>query len=293
MTTRVETPDAWRVASDVIALTKPRITLMLVATIAAGALVAPGPLDALAVAIALFATSLVMGSANALNMYLERDVDAEMERTCMRPLPTGRLAPSVALWFGLTLGAWGILFLAFGVGPLTASLAALALFSYVLAYTPLKRTTPLALWVGAVPGALPPLIGWTATTGSLSLAALSVFGILFFWQIPHFCAIALFRQADYERAGLKVLPAVRGVRATKRVIVVSSVVMVLATLAPVPLGVAGVGYAAVATLVGAAFVALALRGLREDAGNAWAKKLFFASMPYLVVVYGALVIAAF
>lgn len=291
MIARVDGVDPLRVASDVIALTKPRVTVMLVATIAAGALIAPGPTDVVAVAVALVATGLVMGSANALNMYLERDVDAEMERTCMRPLPTGRLAPSVALWFGLILGAWGILLLAFGVGALTASLAALALLSYVLAYTPLKRTTPLALWVGAVPGALPPLIGWSASTGSLSAAAFSVFGILFFWQIPHFCAIALFRQADYERAGLKVLPAVRGAPATKRVIAVSSLVMVAATLAPVPLGVGGPAYAAFALLLGVGFVALAFQGLSPRAGNEWARRLFFASMPYLVLVYGALVVA--
>ena len=280
------------VAADLVALTKPRVTVMLVATIAAGALAAPGSVLPVPLALVLVATSFVMGSANALNMYLERDVDAEMERTCMRPLPTGRLAPRVALWFGLSLGVVGLAILTAGVNPTTGLLGGVALVSYVLAYTPLKRVTPLALFVGAVPGAMPPLLGWTAMTGAVDLQALVVFSILFFWQIPHFCAIAISRESEYRRAGIRVFSVANGLRFTKWVIVVFSAVMVAVSALPAFVGLTGLAYLVVAMLVGGLFLGWALRGMRDDAGVAWARSLFFASMPYLVLVYTALVVAA-
>ncbi len=217
------------VAADLVTLTKPRITLMVVVTMlggiwlaqhhaayGAGAVATAGAGSALRLAAAVGGTALVVGSANALNMYLERFSDRLMARTRNRPLPTGRLPADLALWFGLALGAVSVPALTFGVNAVTGLLAALALVSYVVVYTPLKRRTTLSLLIGAVPGAIPPLLGWTAVTGKIQGPGLILFGIMFLWQVPHFLAIATFRRDDYARAGLKVLPVERrGDRVTR------------------------------------------------------------------------------
>lgn len=273
-------------------LTKPAVTRLVVVTMACGALVAPGPVPMLRLGIALFGTALVVAAANALNMYLERDSDAFMERTRGRPIPSGRLAPEAALWFGVVVALLGIGVVTFAVNALSGFCAAAALVSYVLVYTPLKRVTPLALYVGAVPGALPPVIGWTSVTNTLSMEALVLFGILFIWQVPHFLAISIFRQEDYERAGLAVFPAAAGLPSTKRHIVITSLILVLVSLAPITVGLGGAVYTAIAVLAGVAFVAFGVYGLQTHAGRRWARSLFFASMPYLVVVFAALVLSS-
>ncbi|HSQ66861.1 MAG TPA: heme o synthase, partial [Polyangiaceae bacterium] len=196
-------------ARDVVALSKPRITLMVMLTALGGAWLAPVRVEGGAMVWLVLGTALVVGGANALNMLLERDTDGLMERTRNRPLPAGRLSPRTVLWFGLIASGSSIPILGFGVNATTATLALLANLLYVLAYTPLKRRSHLALLVGAVPGALPPLMGWTAATASVDAGGLVLFAILYFWQLPHFMAIALFRKDEYERARLVVMPSVR------------------------------------------------------------------------------------
>ena len=271
-------------------LTKPGVTRLVMVTMLCGALLAPARIEWVRLCVALFSTALVVAGANALNMYLERESDRAMERTRGRPLPSGRLAPEAAFWFGMMVGGVGYAGLGMAVNPTAALLAAVALLSYVLVYTPLKRITPLALYAGAVPGALPPVIGWASVHEHLTVEAWLLFAILFVWQLPHFLAIAVFRQREYERAGLVVHPSVRGLRATKHQIVLTSVLLVAVSLLPALLGFAGLAYLGVATVSGAVFLGWAIAGLRQAAGPRWARSLFFASMPYLVVVLGALVL---
>jgi len=277
---------------SLVQLTKPRVTRLVMVTMLCGALAAPGSVDLMRLVLALLGTALVVGAANALNMYLERDIDAHMDRTRDRPIPAGRLAPELALWFGIALAIPGLSVLALLVNPLTSLFAAVALLSYVLVYTPLKRVTPFALHVGAVPGAIPPLLGWTSMTNSVSAPALAMFALLFVWQLPHFVAIAIFRQTEYERAGLKVLPAVQGLARAKRVLFGYSLLLLAVSVLPYFMGFAGVFYLVLALFLSAAFAVYSALGLRDSAGPVWARRLFFASMPYLVAVFGALVASA-
>lgn len=288
------------VVADLISLAKPRITVMVVTTMLGGMWVASryaraagaDPRPTAELAIALLGTALVVSGANALNMYIERDTDRLMDRTKDRPLPARRLAPEAALWFGLVLSAASIPLLFLGVNTTTGLLSSLALLSYVLIYTPLKRRTTLSLPIGAVPGAIPPLLGWTSVTGRLDTPGLLLFAVLFLWQIPHFLAIATFRREDYRRAGLKVLPVEKGDRVTRLHIVGYLALLVLATVLLVPLGVGGPVYLTAAIVLGAAFFGLGAYGLRRDAGARWARGLFFASMAYLVLIFAALMIGA-
>lgn len=277
---------------DLVALTKPRITLMVVITAAGGMWLAPERLPAAIIAIMLATTAAVVGAANAFNCYLERDTDRLMARTMRRPLPDGRLSPRSALVLGAVLAMLSVPILTFAVNPLTGLLGAIALVSYVAIYTPLKPITPTALLVGAVPGALPPLMGWTAATGRLDAPGLVLFGVLFLWQVPHFLAISIFRQEEYERAGLKVLPSVRGIDAAKRQAVLYAVCTVVLSLFLVPLQVAGIGYLVTASVLGVAFAGVAIAGLREGAGTRWARKLFVTSLVYLTVLFAALMLDA-
>ena len=274
-----------------VALTKPAIARMVVLTTLAGAFMAPGRVALGRLGWTLAGTLLVVGAANALNMFLERDTDALMQRTRTRPIPSGRVSPDTALWFGVALAFIGLPMLSFLVGPVPGLLAAVALISYVLVYTPLKRVTHFALHVGALPGAIPPLIGW-ASTSAISWRALLPFAILLVWQIPHFYAIALFHREEYAAAGQPVLPNTAGLAATKRAVVRSTALLVIVSLLPVLLGTAGFGYLAVAIGLGAVFFGWALAGLRTEAGQGWARSLFFASMPYLVLVLAALAASA-
>jgi protoheme IX farnesyltransferase len=281
-----------------VALTKPSITLMVVVT-AAGAMWlasrAVGPEAApsgLQIAVMLLTTAMVVSGANTLNQYLERESDKFMARTCRRPLPDGRLDPQLALHFGLALGVVSVPALVFAVNPLTGLLGAIALVSYVAVYTPMKRITPVALLVGAVPGALPPLMGWTAVTNRLDVPGLVLFAILFLWQIPHFLAISIVRQQDYERAGLKVLPSVQGLGSAKAQSAFYTALLVPASLMLFTLHVAGMIYLGVAVAMNAAFLGVALMGLRESAGLPWAKRLFGTSLVYLTVLFAAMMVDA-
>ena len=274
---------------DLVALTKPRITLMVVLTTAGGVWLAPSRIGALPFVLLLVGTAMVVGAANTLNCWLERDVDKHMARTKNRPLPAGRLLARHALYLGLALGALSVPILAWVANPLTALIGAVALVSYVWIYTPLKLRSPIALLIGAVPGALPPLMGWTAATGELGAPGIVLFGILFLWQLPHFLAIAIFRQAEYAKAGIKVLPWVRGNERAKLEAALYAGALVPVSLLLVPLGIAGTIYLVVAASLGALFFAWSLWGLRREAGNRWARQLFIASLVYLPLLFAALV----
>jgi heme o synthase len=279
-------------ASDLVALTKPRITAMVLLTEAAGLWMAPGHATGGALWLSLAGTALIVGAANALNMWWERDVDARMERTRNRPMPAGRLSPDVALAFGLALAVVSTPML-FVVNVATGLLGLVALVSYVAVYTPLKRHTHLALLVGAVPGAMPPLMGWSTVTGSVGLGGLLLFGVLFLWQIPHFAAISIFRAEDYGRAGLQVVSVQHGERAARETIALYAVLLVATSLLFAPLGFSGRYYEMAATLLGAVFLAVSFRGLgtgsRFDAKR-WARRVFALSIPYLTLLLFALLV---
>lgn len=293
------------VVRDLVALTKPRITLTVLITAAAGMKLAQRFLAPSAAAGAprwiftLLGTALVVGSANALNMWLERDVDRHMARTAQRPLPAGRLPSWMALAFGLLLGVVSLPMLFFGVNPVTAALGAFALVSYVGVYTPLKLRWVRAMWIGAIPGAIPPLLGFSAVTGRIDQAGVALFAILFVWQIPHFLAITVFRAEDYARAGLKVVPVEMGDRVTDGMMLRYSVGLLAVTVWPYVLGLGGKAYLAVALALGGAFVALVAKSLRRnDRGPGlavrarWARSVFAWSIVYLVVLLATLVLSA-
>jgi protoheme IX farnesyltransferase len=275
-----------------VELTKPSIATLVMVTATCGALVAGGRLPFVRLLVALLATTLVVGAANALNMYAERHSDALMRRTQARPLPSGRLGSEVALGFGLLAASLGLNVLGVVAGGLACALTLLAFASYVFVYTPLKRVTPHALIVGALPGALPPLIGYAAVRGTLGLPALFLFAVLFVWQMPHFLAISLFLQEDYRRGGMQVYSVARGPERAVRALRGWSLVLFAVTLLPAfERGVHG-GYLAVAVPAGLTFLALVSLVPRGLSRVRWARRVFFASMPYLVVVYAAFVSAS-
>ena len=278
-------------ASDLVALAKPRITALVVFTTAIGLWLAPHGLRPLTVALTLVGTVLIVAAANVLNMYLERDSDALMARTMNRPLPAHRMEPDVALKFGIVLAAVSVPLLTFAVGALPGLLASIALVSYVLLYTPMKRQTATALLIGALPGAIPPLIGWTAATERLDLPGVLLFAVMFLWQVPHFLAITLFRKDEYARAGLVVQPnEPGGEREARANIVRYTVALVAVSLLFVPIGVARGAYLASALLLGGVFLGYAVAGLRQAAGRRWARNLFLLSLIYLPLLFGALLL---
>jgi protoheme IX farnesyltransferase len=273
---------------DLIALVKPRIMVMALLTAAGAASLAPGTASGTVTLWLLVGTALIVGSANTLNMWLERDVDCLMARTKDRPLPQGRLEALTALRFGAVQGALALPALAM-VNLVTAALGLLALVLYVGVYTPMKQRSHWATWVGAVPGAMPALMGWTAATGRIDLSGLAVFGVLFFWQVPHFHAIAMYRQRDYDAAGLKTLPGSCGLVAARRQIGIYLGVQVLLSLALVPLGIAGWLYGITAIALGALVLAQGLPGLRSGTAR-WARNVFLASIIYLPILFAVMVL---
>ncbi len=275
---------------DLIRLTKPRITALVVATFAGGVWLAPGGMARWRLVMTLIGTALVVSASNAINMFLERDQDRLMDRTRARPLPEGRLSPEAALVFGSALACASLPLLFLAGNALTGVLAAVAFISYVAVYTPMKRQSPAALFVGAIPGAIPPLMGWTAATGHLDAPGLVLFAILFLWQIPHFLAIAIFRAEDYQRAGFRVLPLQASERATRVYILLFSIGLVAATILLEPLRVAGMRYMAAAAVLGATLIGWGLVGFRRAiAVRPWARSLFFFSLVYLTLLFVALI----
>jgi protoheme IX farnesyltransferase len=274
---------------DLLDLAKPRITSMVVFTTAMGVWLAPGAIGAARTVVLLFGTALLVGSANTLNCWYERETDGLMLRTRHRPLPSGRLDPAIALALGAGCGVVAVALLAWAVNPLTALLGAIAHTTYVLVYTPLKKISPWALEIGAIPGAIPPLMGWTAATGTLSLPGWFLFGILFFWQIPHFLAIAIYLEDDYRRGGLKVLSVTRGPVSAARWLAFYTVALIAMSLLAQPLQLAGVAYTAAAAVLGAGFLAFARRGVTGPVEGAWARRTMLYSIAWLTALMFALV----
>ena len=278
------------VLRDIASLAKPRVTLMVLLTTAGGMWLAPGHVDPLVVLVMVLTTGLVVAAANSLNCWLERDSDRLMRRTANRPLPDRRLPPNVALAMGVVLGLFSIPVLTFAVNPLTGALGAIALISYVTVYTPMKRTSSVALLVGSVPGALPPLMGWTAVTGELDAPGLALFAILFLWQVPHFIAISIYRQEDYARAGLKTLPGERGEPIALVQTVLYTGFLVAASTMLYVYRVSGWIYLAAALVLGAGFLAVAIAGLRAKNKRLGARKTFIASLLYLTLLFAAVIV---
>jgi protoheme IX farnesyltransferase len=274
-------------AADFYELTKPRMNLLVVITTAVGYYLAGrGPVSWVHLMHTLLGTAMTAAGASVLNQFIERQHDAKMPRTRNRPLPAGRLEPATALCFGLALGIGGVTYLALAVNTLTAALGLFTLLSYVLVYTPLKRVTSLNTVIGAVPGAIPPVMGFTAIDGALSSGALALFTILFLWQMPHFLAIAVLYRDDYAAGGFKMLPNVDpGLSMTRRQVIVYSLALIPATLLPVALGIAASTYFAAATLLGLAFLTFGI-SLASTASRSDARKLFLASIIYLPVLLG-------
>lgn len=273
---------------DLVALTKPRLASLVLFTTAGGAWLAGASLTWPVTLYALLGTTLAVAGAHSLNCYMERDLDALMHRTRNRPLPAGRVAPKLALAQGLAFAALALPILALGTNLLTAALGLLALVSYVVVYTPMKTRSAWALGVGALPGALPPLMGWTAVTNRLEAPGLVLFAILFLWQLPHSIAIGLMLKVDYDRAGMKTVPQVMGDRHARGQAALYTLLLVPVTLLLVPLRVAGTTYAVLASLLGAAFLGWSLLGLRSDPGPKWARREFLLSLVYLTGLFGAL-----
>jgi protoheme IX farnesyltransferase len=281
-------------AADYVELTKPRVAVLVLFTVAAGTwLAARGEPDLLPLLHTLVGTALVAAGASALNQLLERHSDALMRRTENRPLPSGRLQPVEVLLFGLGLGSAGLAYLALLVRqPLTVLVAAVTFGTYVFVYTPLKRKTSLNTLVGAVPGALPPVIGWSAVHGSLGPEAAALFLILFVWQVPHFLAIAWLYREDYARAGLKMLPVVdRRGGMTGRQMVSYCLVLIPVSLTPVLLHRAGLVYLAGAVLLGLFFLGGALAFWRGNT-PARARRVLRASLIYLPALLALLLLDA-
>ena len=288
-------PAAWatrRVAvADYIELTKPNITsLILLSTIVGFYLGSQQGIQILLLVHTLIGTALVASGTAALNQYWEREADSKMWRTRNRPLPMGRIAPRKALAFGIGLSVVGTGYLWWQVNFLSATLAALTLLSYLFLYTPLKTRTPLCTLVGSFPGAIPPLIGWAAAQGSLSMVAWVLYGILFLWQFPHFFSIAWLYRDDYERAGIAMLPVVEpDCESTARQIVIYAAALLPVSLIPTWLGVTGSIYLGGAFVLGIAFLYFAVRTALAKT-KLEARRLLQASVIYLPLVYGLMLI---
>jgi protoheme IX farnesyltransferase len=275
---------------DFVALTKPRLNLLVLLTTVAGLYLGSPNGVALALLVhTLIGTALVAGGAAALNQVWERETDRRMRRTSGRPLPRGRLGVAEGTWFGVLLAVAGLVELALGATPAAAAVAGATLISYVLVYTPLKTRTSLATIVGAVPGALPPVIGWAAATGDITLPAIVLFGIVFFWQMPHFLAIAWMYKDDYRNAGIPLLPVVEpDGRRTGRQALLYTAALWPVSLLPALVGLAGAPYSAVATSLGIVFIWLSVVFAR-DRSHESARQLFLFSITYLPLLLGALV----
>lgn len=279
------------VAADLWQLTKPGITRLVLVTTAVGFyLGSSAALDWALMFHALVGTGLLAAGTNALNQYAERSIDAAMKRTRHRPLPAGRISPALALSFSAGISIAGTVYLAWLVNSLTAVLGAAALLIYIFAYTPLKRRTWWCTVVGAVPGAIPPMMGWTAATGRVDVLACVLFGIVFLWQMPHFYAIGWMYRQDYARAGFPMLPVVDedGER-TARQIIAYTVALVIVSVLTTVLGLTGALYFVGAATLGLAFLALGVALAMAPTG-VQARRLFLGSVLYLPVLLVLMVV---
>ncbi|MFO0995657.1 MAG: heme o synthase [Alphaproteobacteria bacterium] len=276
--------------ADFVQLLKPRVMSLVVFTALVGMLLAPAHIHPVLGGIAILAIAVGAGASGAINMWYERDIDALMARTKNRPLPAGRMAPGEALGFGVVLAVGAVTVMGLAVNWTAAALLALTIAFYVFVYTMwLKRRTPQNIVIGGAAGAFPPMVGWAAATGEVSLASLALFAIIFMWTPPHFWALALYRSGDYARAGVPMLPVVAGIKETKRQILIYAVLLVPFVLAPYALGVAGPLYATAALVLSLAFIGAAI-SLWFDATERSARRMFGFSILYLFLLFALLLV---
>jgi protoheme IX farnesyltransferase len=275
---------------DLIALLKPRVMSLVVFTGLVGVLVAPGVIHPALAAVAVLCIAAGAGASGAINMWYDRDIDAVMARTANRPIPMGRVAPGEALVVGIVLAATSVTMMGMVVDATAAALLALTILFYVFVYTIwLKRRTPQNIVIGGAAGAFPPMIGWAAVTGGVSIESLSLFALIFVWTPPHFWALSLYRCGDYEAAGVPMLPVVAGKEATRRQMLFYTILMVPVAVAPAFFGIAGWTYGVIATILSLGFVwtAIAVRRNRDDAA---ARRMFGFSIFYLFALFALLII---
>ncbi len=276
--------------ADYLALLKPRVMSLVVFTGFAGLIAAPGGLHPFLAAVAVLCIAIGAGAAGAINMWYERDIDALMVRTRHRPIPAGRMAPDAALAYGVILSLFSVMLMGLAVNWVAAALLALANGFYVFVYTIwLKRRTPQNIVIGGAAGAFPPMIGWAAVTGTVGLESIALFLIIFMWTPPHFWSLSLYREGDYAKAGIPMLPVVAGPAETRRQILIYAVLLAPLSLAPALLGAAGMLYGAVAFGLSLIFVLYALR-VRFDRTLASARRMFGFSILYLFLVFTALIV---
>jgi heme o synthase len=278
--------------SDYVALMKPRVMSLVVFTALTGIVVAPGDLHPFLAVIALLAIAVGAGASGALNMWWDADIDAGMERTQGRPIPAGRITAREALTFGMVLSIGSVVVLGVIVNWVAGALLALTIAFYIFVYTMwLKRRTPQNIVIGGAAGAFPPMVGWAAVTGSVSLDSLLLFAIIFMWTPPHFWALALYRCKDYARVGVPMLPVVAGLEETRRQIVIYSALLVPLAVVPVFTGLGGMAYGAVSVVLGTVFMGLAIDIWRTGDGagaERAARKLFGFSILYLFLLFAVL-----
>ena len=289
-------PTDWR---DFWSLTKPRVMSLVIFTGLCGMLAAPVPVDPVLGFVAILCIAVGAGGSAALNQWWEADLDAKMKRTATRPLPAGRMERGSARDFGILLSVGSVLTMGLAVGLLAAAILAFSIFYYAVIYTIwLKPRTPQNIVIGGGAGAFPPMIGWIAATGDITLMPVLLFAIIFFWTPPHFWALALFVETDYATAGIPMMPVVAGHQSTRRQILIYAVLMLPVAMAPFWLGVAGWLYGAAALLLTAVFLLLSLRvavfrGAAGDMDMRPEKRLFGYSVLYLFVLFAALVVDRF
>ncbi len=285
--------DSARVA-DYVALLKPRVMSLVVFTGFAGLYLAPGALHPVLALTAMLCIAVGAGAAGAINMWYDRDIDACMTRTRDRPIPAGRIEPGAALGFGIVLAVGSVVMMELALNATAAALLALTMAFYVFVYTMwLKRRTPHNIVIGGAAGALPPMVGWAAVTGDVSLAPLVLFAIVFMWTPPHFWALALVRADDYARAGVPMLPVVAGAAKTKRYVLGYTVALLPLALLPALLGFAGPAYGVGAALLGGLFVVCALRvrtATTTATANRAARQMFGFSVFYLFAIFALLIV---
>jgi protoheme IX farnesyltransferase len=276
--------------ADFIELLKPRVMSLVVFSGFAGLMAAPGDLHPVLATVAVLCIAVGAGASGAINMWYDRDIDAVMQRTRRRPIPSGRVDPQEAVSFGIVLAIGAVTLMALAVNWLTAGLLAGTIAFYVFVYTMwLKRRTPQNIVIGGAAGAFPPMIGWAAVTGEISLASIALFLLIFMWTPPHFWALALYRTGDYAKAGVPMLPVVAGARATKAQMLVYTILLFPLALAPWALGLVGVVYAAAAAILGLLFILAAVR-VWFDSGERAARQMFGFSILYLFLLFTLLVI---
>ncbi len=290
--------DVWNEpdVSDYIQLMKPRVMTLVILTALAAMIAAPGAIHPVIGVIAIFAIAVGAGASGALNMWYDADIDARMARTAARPLPRGRITADEALQFGTVLSVGSVLTLGVLVNWVAGALLVLTIAFYVFVYTMwLKRRTPHNIVIGGAAGAFPPMIGWAAVTGSVSLESVLLFLIIFMWTPPHFWALALYRCRDYERVGVPMLPVVAGLAETRRQILIYSILLVPLAILPYAIGLGGLTYLAFSVVLGAGFLWLAIKVYTTTEGreaDAAAKQLFWFSILYLYLLFAVLLVEA-